>query len=116
MYNSQRKAIMKREEILTEFMDALKRGELPAMSLVTKTWKSAHEQKDMKALTDLKVKEWKLVRVERASGLLYRCIVSVRHKFGGNKIQLMMIKERGVRKSSMMGDWGVNPISWRRIV
>lgn len=104
---------MKREEVLAEFMDAFKRRELPSMSLVTKTWKSAHEQKDMKALTDLKVKEWKLIRTEKISNVFVKCILSVRHKFGAQRIQLMMIKKRGVRKASVVGNWGVNPVSWR---
>ena len=78
----------------------------------TKTWLSKNS--DLKQFVDMKIKEYKIIDCKIISDVMHHYSISVRHRKGVITIMLMVICEEAAYCPSPEGEWGVNPVSWRK--
>jgi len=105
---------MTSQETLLSWFGAIQFNKITvAQDHTTKTWLSNHPKSGrLKDLSAIGIKRFEILETEEISPVMHRHIVSVTHKKGKSKIQLMTIKESAPYNPSIAGTWGVNPVSW----
>lgn len=103
--------------VLVNFMDRLKAGVDPAPNTLTHTFSSKgdHARNRLKAMHDMKVREYTILKFESISNVLVRYTMAVRSAYGVRRVELMLVCESGVRSADPAGRWGVNPDGWRNV-
>ena len=107
---------MKHREVMVKFMEALEAGDVPDKKLITHTWLSKHGLDDLVAGKDLGLKEYSIIECKEISNVMVVYHLTLRIRAGAVRIMLVLVREMGVRRTSMIpgvGWWGVNPDSWK---
>lgn len=99
------------ENTLIKFCQAWTKQDFDTMYIFcTKTWKGNHSRSELKKLIIGGIKEFKIGAIN-AIACVCDIKLSVTHKNKIRSLDVRLIKEKGIRKPSVDGEWGVNPIS-----
>jgi len=105
-------------ETLLAWLAAIKMHDIEEVEVHTqKTWLSNHFiQSHMRGILALGITQYKIVAIIPISPVMHRFRVSIRHRLGVAKIELIATRERKAYKPArFFGGWGVNPASWKAI-